>query len=78
MLHFNSTMVQLVLTGFGANIAIFEFQFHYGSISSQNRAVIISFIDNFNSTMVQLVLASEAIALACSTDFNSTMVQLVL
>ena len=53
------------------------FQFHYGSIIRYGLWFNSNIVSNFNSTMVQLLVAGAGTALSPLTYFNSTMVQLL-
>ncbi len=52
-------MVQLVRMWQLEETHVMPFQFHYGSISSKENSWYSREIENFNSTMVQLVLFRE-------------------
>ncbi len=54
-----------------------KFQFYYGSINSFIVFFTISYLFNFNSTMVQLIALQTPLLFHRLSYFNSTMVQLI-
>ena len=74
--HFNSTMVRLKVAKMRIKPYFITFQFHYGTIKSFDRFVIMNTEFYFNSTMVRLKVAYPTIGAVPVLYFNSTMVRL--
>ena len=74
---FNSTTVQLIQGRSASSLWYPKFQFHNGTINTQNAYDRIKKKNGFNSTTVQLIQLGEINQGYAKESFNSTTVQLI-